>query len=1391
MAEIGGMLAAGLLKVAAGKVAAAAGDRFMLQWRFDEDLEEMKETMESIDAVLQDAERRAIQDRSTELWLKRLTGASYDIADMFDEFDINTARKSALRKLKVLNPCLTLTSEIRRTGKMKKVRKKLEKISNDRDQFSFKTTGSSSSNVQQDTNNQRETWPSEVNTNILGREQEKQKVIDLLMEASISSESTVLPIYGIGGIGKTTLANLIYNDKQFKYFKKAWVFVSQTFNLKKIRDSISSELQKEQSQLAGTQEPDATVGKNFLIVLDDLWEKDDLHLHALELVLRDAGHECKMHVIVTTRDAEIAQKLQTTEAYKIELLPSDMCWDIIKQRIVDFESKPDKEMFEATGKEIAGKCGGVALAALALGKMLKYRDFNGWVAVKDSCLWKVPMPGHTRSEYDHVYACLKLSFSSMGPYLRLCFAYCAIFPKGHKMAKDDLIYQWAALGFMEPSPEVSVKEHGESYINQLLGMSFFQHWKSLLMSYYFIAYLYDCRNECFPLIELVSDGSHVEEVTFFTMHDLVHDLAMLIVGDEVLDPTKKGKTSNCRYASLSDCSKPLNSFLPDSDKIRALRLAGDYKVGQCADGFSIASYLRLRVLDLRESSIHKLPSSIGKLKQLRYLNAPGIQDRMIPSCITKLSKLVYLNLSGSVISALPELIGELEDLVYLNLSGCSEISELPESFGKLKSVVHLDLSNCTHVTGVSEVLENLTQLQYLNLSFCKNIGEVPEALGSLTKLQYLNLSCSSYFVGRSDCNVLGTLTNIEHLNLSSTEGFSLETLPETLGSFTKLKYLNLAGCKQLKKLPGSFGKLRNLVQLDLSESPLLILRDIPEALSSLTKLQCLNLSAHQLELSKIVDEQVLTGLPGMIEKLSELRYLNLAYRVDHIYKLLESDHMIGSFLDRISTLSNLEHLDLSGSGSINTIPNSLCSLRKLHTLNLTHCFNLRKLPENIVDMDSLKFLIVTNCWRLDVFNMRTNVGLIRLPHFVVRAVEGEQSSNLVLLKGVNPPELKISGLENVKSVQETHIIELKKKQSIVKLTLDWTGGKRHVEDLDLLSGLIPPRSLQEFEVRGYNSMSFPTWLLMDIASYLPNLTELRLKGLFQCSRLPPIGQLPNLEDLRLEAMPKITKIDGDFCGGEKAFAKVKTFSISNMESLEEWSVAWSSSEGFVVEFMFPSLEWLFINGCKKLKLKPRLPRVTEYWEIIDSDDVLFQWGESVPSTSSDLVELFVEPCKTPMHQWRLLLHLHVLDILTIENCNDLSYPSEMARALRSLRGLNLKSCHSMTSLPEWVGDLTDLRVLLIYNCSSIQTMPQLGDLVSLESLSIEKCSGIVSLPESIQQLTNLRKLRLFECPATRWCEDNEAKIGHIKHRDHGICSTTHLSRLVWAAASAMRGPASA
>jgi Leucine-rich repeat (LRR) protein len=656
-----------------------------------------------------------------------------------------------------------------------------------------------------------------------------------------------------------------------------------------------------------------------------------------------------------------------------------------------------------------------------------------------------------------------------------------------------------------------------------------------------------------------------KDVQLFTMHDLVHDLAILVMGKELLHASENSMSggSNCRYAFLPDSNKPLKSYVNHPNKIRALHFPGRGGTGQCSSEVAAAKYLR--VLDLGECSLENLPSSIGKLKLLRYLCAPGIKDRVIPRSITKLPKLIYLSLrESSTLSALPESLGEMEALMYLDLSGCSEIEKLPNSFGKLGNLVRLDLSDCCRLKGIPETFGDIKSLMYLDLSGCSEIEKLPNSFGKLGNLVHLDLSgCSEI---RELPNSFGELGNLVRLDLSDCR--RLNGIPESFGEIKALMHLDLSGCSEISELPNSFGELANLDHLDLSYCSFLL--GIPaEGLHSLTKVQHLNLSNCRFFGSN--------GLHEVIGKLIKLRYLNLSGSFSSGYLVGESE-----VLDKIGTLSNLEYLDLSNNKHISTLPDSFSRLQKLHTLDLSGCWNLHKLPGN---MGNLKFLVVKDFHHLARLPMPINNNLIPLLNFAVHAAEGGQRSNLILLRDADPFCLEISQLENVQYVDEAREIQLREKHSLKSLTLAWTSTGRFVEHMELLRELVPPSSLTRFELRGYSSVSFPAWL-SSVAIYLPTLVHVRLIRLSQCTSLPPLGKLQNLKCLNLEGMPSITKIDQGLCGnGLKTLVQLEELTISCMRNLEEWSTAYSSGEnGVADEFMFPNLERLKIKFCPKLRI---------------------------------------------------------------------------------------------------------------------------------------------------------------------------------------------------------------
>ncbi|CAM0958577.1 unnamed protein product [Alopecurus aequalis] len=631
---------------------------------------------------------------------------------------------------------------------------------------------------------------------IIGRTEEKQQILSILCESS-SKEVVILPIYGIGGIGKTALAQLVFNDTQFDGYSRVWVYVSEILDLYKIGNSIISQLSKEittivNMQIINDSLKNLCVGKNILIVLDGLWEEKPHALDKLKAMLR-LGRGSKV-IIVTTRDESIARKICSTVKnvpYKLEILTDDMCWIIMKQKS-DFENQLGKEQLEKIGKDIAIKCGGVALAAQSLGYMLREMTSDQWESVRDSHIWNSSISEDPSITTHEVLASLRLSYYHMDKFLKLCFSYCAIFPKGQNISKYDLIHQWIALEF-KPSEIFDPVENCQQYIRKLLGMSFLQ---------YSVA----------PL-----DGQEDKDGTLFMMHDLVHDLARAMLADK-FSKNANVVGSSCQYALLTDPSKPLQSYVNSPENIKVLHFR-DCAEKELHDG-AILPAKYLVVLDLRGCGILKLPDSICQLKQLRYLHAPGIQGRMVPRRIAELSKLTYLNLRGARgILALPASIGDLKDLLHLDLRDCWSICEYPVSFAELKQLVHLNLSRCSMVI-LLEALAGFTKLQYLNLAerhvdyMEDHVKQLPEVIGNLTKLRYLNLSRCAMLKGLSEDTInclfasITTLYNLEYLNLSDCK--KLTSIPESIGKLTKLHTLDLSGCSKINMVPAIIAKMDSL-----------------------------------------------------------------------------------------------------------------------------------------------------------------------------------------------------------------------------------------------------------------------------------------------------------------------------------------------------------------------------------------------------------------------------------------------------------------------------------------------------------------------------------------------------------------------------------------------------
>ncbi|VAI69504.1 unnamed protein product [Triticum turgidum subsp. durum] len=825
-AVVGGMVASGVIKVVIKQIGSAIGGKIKLHKNLKRDLQKMQMTLESVEAALSDAERRSITDSSALLWVNRLKAAMYDISDMLDDFQSDTQSLiscSAIRIGPYLLVCDgspdqchfgAMRKRISMPDKMKKMQKCLQKITEDHQ--NYRLTPETCTNEQQ-LPDIRENAGTMVEAEIIGRAEEKLEILARL-SGSASEHTTFVPIWGFGGIGKSTLARSVYNHPEFEKHSRVWIYVSQIFDLKKIGNTIISQLSRQQSQQIldlhsiniRLQELLAEK-KNALIILDDLWEKRPSQLEELKSMLKQ-GKGCKVMVVVTTRDEGIANEISTVQPYNLPQLSDEMCWEIMRQKS-KFETRDDKEWLEPIGKDIAKKCKGVALAAQSLGHILKSKSYGEWNSVRTNHIWNLSTSTDASSGHE-VLGSLLLSYNLMPPYLKLFFAYCAILPKGRKMNKYKLIHQWIALGFMEPSSIFSNWQLGESYIMQLLEMSILRHskmgptpssparvkeepqspsrrpvarrpvkelplaiteaWGRMLCylgggdvggssgSRAIVPEEWMAVVECYDTNKIV---------TLFTMHDLVHDLARSVMADEfnLTGP-------NCRYAWNIDCTKPLKSSTTSPEKLRALnivRAAGTSWSKFHHDAIAPAKYVRVLHASVKSN---RLFTSIGQLKQLRYLHAPNIQGRVDLGCI-----------------------------------GCPNLKELPHSFANLKELVYLNLSESDNVLGLHEALANLSKLQHLELTACENLRGRPEVISNLTELRNLKLSgCMHHIFDSSstdqtesfiDC--ICRLPNMEHLDLSF-NGHPLISIPQSASCLQKLVLQN---CSHVFRLPECVAKM--------------------------------------------------------------------------------------------------------------------------------------------------------------------------------------------------------------------------------------------------------------------------------------------------------------------------------------------------------------------------------------------------------------------------------------------------------------------------------------------------------------------------------------------------------------------------------------------------------
>uniref|UniRef100_A0A8N4IBI7 Disease resistance protein RGA2-like n=1 Tax=Elaeis guineensis var. tenera TaxID=51953 RepID=A0A8N4IBI7_ELAGV len=360
MAEFAVTAASPVVKMVVEKLASGLWKELGLERSVYTDMEKLQSKLSMIQNVLDDAEKKSITNKALQGWLKKLKDAALDADDVVDEFQTEALRRRMERY-------------DRMTGKVRDFFSSNNPIA-----FRYKIGDSIKNKSDSDRPVDRETTSLVIEPKIYGRDEDEKQVMEFLVDRDNDKNISILTIVGLGGIGKTTLAQSVYNNERIKeqFELRMWVCVGETFDVKMFLRSMIEQLKGEQSIFSNLQTMSTFLDeklrtKRFLLVLDDLWNDKESEWEKLKPLFIHAKLGSK--IILTTRVETVASgasTIGTVSVHQLQGLQDEDCWCLFKQRAFRSEREEDNRELEKIGWEIIKKCGGLPLAAKALGSLM-------------------------------------------------------------------------------------------------------------------------------------------------------------------------------------------------------------------------------------------------------------------------------------------------------------------------------------------------------------------------------------------------------------------------------------------------------------------------------------------------------------------------------------------------------------------------------------------------------------------------------------------------------------------------------------------------------------------------------------------------------------------------------------------------------------------------------------------------------------------------------------------------------------------------------------------------------------------------------------------------------------------------------------------------------------
>ncbi|KZV43479.1 hypothetical protein F511_09922 [Dorcoceras hygrometricum] len=664
-----------------------------------EDVQNLTMTFRSLQAVLLDAEKRQVKDEVVKVWLENLKDVTYDAEDVLFEWttaiektksNLESEESSSPIYQKVSSlltfPCFGMRRVTLRRDvaiKIKDINQRLDFISRDKERYEL-----NESPIDGSVDRLKKAAYIEV-SDIQGRDVDMVTLLrKMLSEENQHKALNVISILGLGGIGKTTLAQLVYNsDAVSDHFDMTmWVCVSEPFDEVRVVKAIVEDIEGKapyvfELETALRHLRNNVTGRRFLLVLDDVWTGEYTKWEQIFTSLRKG--EAGSTILVTSRHENVAKTMGSSYEHVLGELSVQDSWSLFS-KIAFFERTESCEGLEDVGRKIALKCKGFPLFLKSIGSLMRFKtSLEDWKEVLTSEFWRL------EGAEKELLPPLMLSYCDLPSPLNRCFSFCSFFPKDHIIDADKLIKLWMALGYIISAESEEMETTGQKYLQNLAMRSFFQD------------------------LEKDKDG---KTILRFKIHDVVHDFAQYLTKHECslievngdLVPKMESSQTKVRHLTLirsEDAHFPIS--VPNVEKLHSFWV-------QCFhDSPPILSELdkiepdllcrlsRVRALDLSRNRLGHLPKEVGKLLSLKYLN-----------------------LSHNPLSDLPETLGELYNLQTLNLSSCNHLRKLPQRIQKLVKLRHLQIDQTIRLTALPRGISNLNSLQTLSKFIINSGGNI-------------------------------------------------------------------------------------------------------------------------------------------------------------------------------------------------------------------------------------------------------------------------------------------------------------------------------------------------------------------------------------------------------------------------------------------------------------------------------------------------------------------------------------------------------------------------------------------------------------------------------------------------------------------------------------------